>query len=233
MATIKVLSAGAVEAMVRAIGAEYAKATGDQLDLNFNTAGALRDRVRTGEATDLVILPPPVVSALEKDGFVVAGSAIDLARTVTGVVVKAGATAPDISTPEAFKQALLDAPTVSYTDPKAGGSSGTFFRGLLERLGLAEAVAKKEVLGNRGTDVARIVAEGRAAIGTTFISEILTVPGTKVVGPLPGELHNVNTYTAAIASTSQAREPAATLIQALTDPAHRQRWITAGLEPAF
>lgn len=233
MATIKVLSAGAVQAMVVAIGAEFEKATGDALDLNFGTAGSLRDRLRSGEATDLVCLPPAVIDLLEKEGVLVPGSRIDLGRTVTGVVVKAGAPAPDISTPEAFKQAMLDAKSVSYTDPRAGGSSGTFFRGLLERLGLAEAVAKKEVLGTRGVDVARLVAEGKAEIGTTFISEILTVPGTKVVGPLPGELHNVNTYTGAITTGSKQREAAVTLLQALTDPLSRPRWIAAGLEPAF
>lgn len=233
MATIKVMSAGAVQAMVVALGAEFEKAAGHTLDLNFGTAGALRDRLKGGEATDLVCLPPKVIDMLEKEGILVPGSRADLGRTITGVVIKAGAPAPDISTPEAFKQALLNAKTVSYTDPKAGGSSGTFFRGLLEQLGLAEAVAKKEVLGTRGVDVARLVAEGKAEIGTTFISEILTVPGTHVVGPLPGELHNVNTYTGAIATSSRQRELAATLLQALTDPAHRDRWIKAGLEPAF
>ncbi len=233
MATIKVLSAGAVEAMVKSIGAEFERATGNTLELHSGTAGALRDRVKGGEESDLVIVPPVVVAALEKDGLLVAGSAVDLGRTVTGVVVKQGATAPDISTPEAFKQAMLDAKTVSYTDPKAGGSSGNFFAGLLRQLGIADEVNKKAVLGERGIHVAKLVADGKAEIGTTFISEILTVPGTDVVGPLPGELHNVNTYTAAISATSKQRELAAALLAALTDPSKRARWVEAGLEPAF
>jgi molybdate transport system substrate-binding protein len=233
MATIKVMSAGAVEAMVKSIGAAFEQASGHRLDLNFGTAGALRDRVRGGEATDLVILPPAIIAALEKDGLTVAGSAIDLGRTVTGVVVRQGAPAPDISTPAAFKQAMLDAKSVAYTDPKAGGSSGNFFAGLLQRLGIAEQVNKKAVLGKRGYEVAQAVADGRAEIGTTFISEILTVPGAEVVGPLPGDLHNVNTYTAAIAATSKEREATAALLRALTDPANRARWTAAGLEPAF
>ena len=77
------------------------------------------------------------------------------------------------------------------------------------------------------------VAEGRAEIGTTFISEVLPVKGVKVVGPLPGELHNANTYTAAIPAGSASREAAAALLRALTDPATRARWSAAGLEPAF
>jgi molybdate transport system substrate-binding protein len=230
---IKVMSAGAVQAMVESLGAEFEHVAGHKLNLNFGTAGALRDRLKGGEAADLVILPAAIVEAMEKDGAFVAGSRTDLGRTVTGVAVRADAPAPDISTPEAFKRALLEAASVSYTDPKAGGSSGTFFAGLLDRLGIAEAVNKKAVLGKRGYEVAQLVADGKAEIGTTFISEILTVPGAKVAGPLPGDLHNANTYTAAIPAGSAAREAAFALLRALCDPASRRRWTAAGLEPAF
>ena len=172
---IKVLSCGAVEAMVKALGAEFERATGNKLDLNFGTAGSLRARFEGGEVPDLIVLPAVMTEALEKAGRYVPGSRVDLGRTVTGVVVKEGAPAPDISTPDAFKQALLKAKTVSYTDPKAGGSSGTYMSALLQKLGIADAIGKKAVLGKRGYEVAEAVADGRAEIGTTFISEALTV----------------------------------------------------------
>jgi len=230
---IKVMSAGAVASMVEVLGAEFEKATGHKLDLNFGTAGALRDRLKAGEQADLVILSESAIDALEKTGLFVAGSRTDVGRTVTGVVVRDGAAVPDISTPEAFKQALLTAKSVAYTDPKAGGSGGIMFVAMLEKLGLADAVNKKAVLTSRGAQTAQAVADGRAEIGTTFISEILPVKGAKVVGPLPGELHNANTYTAAIPAGSAAREVAAAFLRALTDPATRARWVAAGLEPAF
>jgi molybdate transport system substrate-binding protein len=163
----------------------------------------------------------------------VPGSIINLGRTVTGVAVREGAPVPDISTPAAFKQALLKAKTVAYTDPKAGGSGGIMFAAMLERLGIADEVNKKAVLGKRGSEVARSIAEGRAEIGTTFISEVLPVKGVKVIGPLPGELHTANTYTAAIPAGSASRAAATALLRALTDPATRARWTAAGLEPAF
>lgn len=233
MPTIKVMSAGAVQSMVTALGAEFERETGNRLNLIFNTVGALRDRLTAGEQADLVILSASAIEALEKTGLFVPGSGTDLGRTVTGVAVKDGAAVPDISTPEAFKQALLKARSVAYSDPKAGGSSGTFFAALLEKLGIAEAVNKKAVLGKRGYEVAHAVAEGRAEIGTTFISEIIPVKGVKVVGPLPGTLHNVNTYTAAIPAGSPFRDAAKALLRALTNPATRDRWTAAGLEPAF
>ena len=232
-AAIKVLSAGAVQSMVEALGREFERASGNKLDLIFNTAGSLRDRVKNGEAADLVILSESLIASLDKSGMFVPGSIINLGRTVTGVAVREGSPVPDISTPQAFTQALLKAKSVAYTDPKAGGSGGIMFAALLEKLGIADAVNKKAVLGKRGAEVAASIAEGRAEIGTTFISEILPVQGVKVVGPLPGALHTANTYTAAIPAGSASPAAATALLRALTDPATRARWTAAGLEPAF
>jgi len=233
VADIKVLSAGAVKTMVVAIGAEYEKKTGVKLDLNFGTAGSQRERVEKGEAVDLIILSQSAIATLDKQKLIVPGSARDLADTVTGVVVRDGAPVPDISTVEAFKQALLNARTVAYTDPKAGGSSGTMFAAMLQKLGIADAVNKKAVLGKGGHDVAVSIAEGRAEFGTTFISEVLPVKGARVIGQLPGELHNSNTYSAAIHAQSKQADAAQAFLAALADPATRARWTEAGLEPAF
>lgn len=231
MATIKVISAGAVKSMVQALGAEFERETGNTLDLNFGTAGSLRDRIKNGETSDLVVLSESIIADLGKAGLVT--GATDLGRTVTGVVVKEGAPLPDISTPEAFKQALLKASSVAYTDPKAGGSGGTMFAGLLERLGIVAEVGRKAVLCKGGYDVCGAIVEGRAEIGTTFISEVLPVKGAKVVGPLPGDLHNANTYTGAIHAGAASPEGAQALLRYLTNPAKRERWTAAGLEPAF
>jgi len=180
-----------------------------------------------------VILPAAVIEAMEKAGNLVPGSRTDLGRTVTGVAIKEGARPPDISTPAAFKQALLKAKGVSFSDPKAGGSSGNYFAGLLQKLGIAAEVNKKAVLGKRGYEVADAVVDGRAEIGTTFISEMLPVKGVQVVGPLPGELYFANTYTAAIPVASAQRDGALALLRVLTNSATRERWTAAGLDPAF
>ena len=233
MAEIKVMSAGAVKTMVAALGAEFERETGNKLNLNFGTAGSLRDRIKSGEVADLVILSESAIAELGKLGFVVPDSRVDLGRTVTGVVVREGAPIPDISTPEAFKRALLNARTVAYTDPKAGGSGGIMFSALLQKLGIADDINRKAVLGKGGHDVAVSIAEGRAEFGTTFISEVLPVKGARVVGPLPGELHNANTYSAALHTRAPDRARASDFLRKLTDPGSRPRWTAAGLEPAF
>ena len=233
MAEIKVMSAGAVKSVVSALGAEFGRDTGAKLNFNFGTAGSLRERIKDGETADLVVLSESAIAELAKLGLVVADSVVDVGCTVTGVVIREGGPVPDISTPDAFKRAFLNARSVAYTDPKAGGSGGIMFAALLEKLGIADAINKKAVLGKSGHDVTTSIAEGRADIGTTFISEVLPVKGARVVGPLPGDLHIANMYTAAIHAQATARPAAEGLLQKLTDPATRPCWIAAGLEPAF
>ncbi len=233
MATVRVLSAGAVQQMVTELGAEFERASGNKLDLNFATAGALKERVGGGEPADFVVISESAVAALNKQNLFVAGSVSDLGRTVTGVAVRAGAAKPDISTPDKFKQALLDAKSVAYTDPASGGTGGTMFVAVLDRLGIKDAVNGKAVLGKRGLEVVASVADGRAEIGITFISEILPNRAAQVVGELPGEFRGVNTYTAAIPVSSKQQEAAAAFLKFLTAPQTRSRWIAAGLEPAF
>jgi molybdate transport system substrate-binding protein len=233
VAEVKVMSTGAVEPMVKLFASIFERESGHTANLNFSTAGGLRARLDAGEAADLIVLPAANMEAMDKAGMLVPGSRTDLGRTVTGIAIKDSAPAPDVSTPEAFKQALLKARGVSFSDPAAGGSSGTYFAGLLRKLGIADAIEKKAVLGKRGYEVAQAVVDGRAEIGTTFISELLTVPGVRILGPLPGDLYFANTYTAGIPAESGQRDAAFALLRMMTNPAMRSRWIEAGLEPAF
>ena len=233
MAAIKILSAGAVQHMVTDLGAEFEHKSGHKVDLNFATAGVVRDRVTEGEKADIVISSQSAIASLNRPGLFVAGSVTDLASTATGLFVRAGAPRPDISTPEKFKQALLAAKSIAYSDPASGGTGGKLFVAVLERLGIKEAVNKKAVLGKRGVEVVASVVEGRAELGTTFISEILPNKGAQVVGELPGDLRDVNGYAAAILAGSSEYAVAAAFLKFLTASATRARWTAAGLEPAF
>ena len=233
MAEIKVMSTGAVESMVEALGHEFERTSGHRLTMSFMTAGALREAFLSGQMPDLLVLPDAAMRSFEQEGRIVGASRKPLASSVTGLAVLKGAAVPDIATADAFKQALIAAKSVSYTDPKAGGSSGKFFAELLQRLGIAEQVNAKAVLGKRGADVARAVADGRAEFGTTFISEMLPFKELQVVGPLPSEFANTSTYAAGIPAQAAEPEAARALLAALTDPATRSRWSAAGLDPAF
>src|ERR1700728_1086010 len=137
-AEIKVVSGGAFKQVLNALAAEYRKETGIKLDITYRTVGQHLDLIRSGqEKFDVAVLTPAAIDDLAKQGKVVPGTRADLAKTGIGVVVKAGTAAPDISTVDAFKRALLAAKSVAFIDPKAGGSSGIYVEGLLARLGIS------------------------------------------------------------------------------------------------
>jgi molybdate transport system substrate-binding protein len=143
-ADIKVISGGAFKQVLNALAAQYQKESGNTLDLTYQTVGQHLKLIKSGdEPFDVAVLTPDAIDGLIKDGKVVAGSRADLAKTGIGVVVKAGAPLPDISSVEAFKRTLLAAKSVAYIDPAAGGSSGIYVGKLLERLGIAAAVNAK------------------------------------------------------------------------------------------
>src|SRR6266545_5795681 len=114
-ADIKVISAGAVRGLIAAIIADYARQTGHKFDFTVGTTGQLRAIIASGEPADLIIASGPLMEELEKTGKMTAGSRADLGRMGIGVVIREGAPAPNVSTPDAFKQTLIDARSVSYT----------------------------------------------------------------------------------------------------------------------
>src|SRR4029077_17427799 len=106
----------------------------------------------------------------------------------------AGAPAPDLSTPDTFKAALLKARSVSYVNPASGGTSGTYFEGLLKRMGIADAMKSKVVYRTQGSEVADAVAKGEAELGITFTSEMVPNKGVKLGGLLPDSIQLPTKY---------------------------------------
>ena len=229
---LKVLSAGAVKYVATDFAPRFTRDTGNQVEFTFGTIGGVRKRLENGETADIVMGTAPAIAQMEQSGVLVAGSCTDLGRTLTGLCVRADAPMPDISTPDRFKQTLLKARSIAYTDPQAGGTSGIFLVGLLERLGIAEAVGKKALLCINGDDVVDKVSAGDAEIGSTFLSEIVPMKAVKAVGPLPQPIQNATAYAAGIMTGSSNREAAGRFIAMLTAPAQREAWLSLGFEPA-
>jgi molybdate transport system substrate-binding protein len=231
-AQIRVVSGGAFKQVLTALVAQYEKESGNTVDVTYRTVGQHLKLIKSGEETfDVAVLTPEAVEGLAKEGKMVAGSRTDLARTGVGVVVKAGAPLPDISTVEAFKRTLLAAKSVAYIDPAAGGSSGIYVAKLLERLGIARDVNAKAVLIHGGA-VADHVADGEAEIGVHQISEILHVKGATLVGPLPAEIQNFTVYSAGVASSAKDGAAARSLVKFLSGPHAVPIIKSKGMEPA-
>src|SRR5215831_12119930 len=183
-AEVKVLTAGAFKQIVLAVVPEFEKQSGHKVVVDNDTVGALTKRIEGGEAFDVAVLTPAAVDDLSGKGKIAPGTKTVLARVGVGVMVKAGAPAPDISSVEAFKRALLQAKSVAYIDPASGGSSGIYVDKLLQRLGIADQVRPNAKL-KKGGYVADLIVNGEAELGVHQISEIVPVKGAVLVGPLP------------------------------------------------
>ena len=228
-AEVKVLTAGAYRGIVDALVPEFEKRTGHKVSVDNATAGVLAKRIGEGEAFDVAIITPKVIGDLVQKGKIASGSRTDLAKVGIGVAVKQGAPLPDIKTVEAFKRTLLAAKSVAYIDPKAGGSSGIYFDGLLERLGIADQIRPKAKL-KQGGYVADLVASGEAELAVHQISEIVPVKGVVLVGPLPAEVQNLTTYSAGLSAAAKDAAAAKALIEHLAGPAAAPVLAARGME---
>jgi molybdate transport system substrate-binding protein len=217
-AEVKVLTAGAFKQVVLAVVPEFEKQTGHKVTVDNDTVGGLTKKIEGGETFDVVVLTPAAVDDLTKKGKIADGTKAVLARVGVGVMVKAGAPVPDVSTVDAFKRALLDAKSVSYIDPASGGSSGIYVANLLQKLGIADQIKPKEKL-KKGGYVADLIKSGEAELGIHQISEIVPVKEVTLVGPLPAEIQNYTTYAAGVGTAAKDSEAAKALINVLSGPA--------------
>jgi molybdate transport system substrate-binding protein len=230
-AEVKLLTAGALKQVVLALAPVFEQRTGDRLIVDNDTAGGLARRIAGGEAFDLAILPPRGVDDLAASGQVAPASKRIIARTGVGILVAEGTRPPDISTVDALRRTLLEARSIAYIDPAAGGSSGVIATQLMQRLGIAEQVKAKTVLVQGGLH-AEHVAAGEAQLGMQQISEILAAKGVVLVGPLPDAVQSYTSYAAVISAT--ARQPAAAqaFIGLLTGADGAAAMQRNGLQPA-
>jgi molybdate transport system substrate-binding protein len=193
---------------------------------SYGATNLLLPKITSGESADVAILTDTAVEGLVEHGTLAAGSRRDLARSSIGIAVKAGTPKPDISTPEAFKHALLLAKSIAFS---RSGASGIHFANLIGQLGIATEIAGKARIFD-GV-VGELVARGEVEIAVQQISELKLAGGVDIVGPLPEPLQKVTVFSAGVFARSARPAAAGLLIDALrgTDIAAVMR--KQGLEP--
>lgn len=231
-AEVRVMNSGGFATAYKALAPGFEKASGDTLETAWGPSmGTTRDaipvRLARGEKADVLIMVGAALDAMIADGRAVAGSKVDLARSKIGMVVRAGAVKPDIHDVAAFKQALLAAKSIAYSDSASGVYVGTE---LYQRLGITEAVAGKSRM-IPADPVAGVVARGEAEIGFQQVSELLPVPGVDFVGTIPEEVQKVTLFSAGLAAGAPNPDGGQALIRYLAAPAACPAAQKSGLEP--
>jgi molybdate transport system substrate-binding protein len=223
---IKIWTARAIATVLAEVGPQFERTTGHRLTISSDLPAAFLRRANAGESFDILISGSAPVDEWIKAGKIIAETRTDIARSGIGVGVRAGARRPDIGSIEAFKRALLDAKSIAYL--RVG--SGIYVAGMLERLGIAEAIRSK-VTRPESDIVSELVAKGEVELGMVVITQILTTPGVELVGPLPPEIQSYVTFTAGISPNSKVPEAARQLIKFLTGPTATPVIRAQGMEP--
>jgi molybdate transport system substrate-binding protein len=217
-----------VVSAVRDLAPAFERASGHKVIISYELGAALMNKVNSGAPLDIVTHYPDAVDDLAKKGKVLPGTRAVFARAGIGVAVKAGAPKPDIGSTEAFKRAMLAAKSVAYS---RAGASGLYTAKLMERLGIADAMAPKTKLVD-GVPVAQVVAKGEAEIGMQQINVILPVAGVDYVGPLPPELQDYVVFAAGVLAVSKEPEAAKALVRFMSAPEAAPLISKSGMEPA-
>ena len=229
-AEIKVLSSNATKTLLEDIAPMFEKASGHKVTLGFGTSQQVAKRVEAGEAADLVVITPEAIDKLVKDNKVVAGSNIEIARSLIGIAVRRGTPHPDIRTPDALRKTLLAVKSVTFSDPATGATSGVHTARMMEKLGIAAEMKAKYVLGD-GNSTGPIVARGDADMAIQQISALIPYGGVEVVGPLPDELQLVTILSAGIGAAGQSRAAVQEMIRYFGTPEAIAVIKAKGLDP--
>lgn len=185
-------------------------------------------RVRAGEDFDVVVLAANAVEDLIEAGRIVPGSRVDLVKSGVAVAVRSGSPRPDIGSENAVRRAVVEARSLSYST----GPSGVHLMKLFERWGIADEIKDRIVQAPAGIPVGTLVAEGKAELGFQQLSELMSLPGIDVLGPLPPAVQTVTTFSAGLATASMQPEAVHALFGFMASPAAAGLKVKNGMEPA-
>lgn len=233
-AEIKVLTSPGFGPVFRDIRPAFERASGHQLSTMSAGLGIIIKRVNSGETFDVVMAPRSAIDGFVKDGKAAATNIIVVAIAGMGVAVRRGAPKPDVSSPEAFKRALLAAKSITYPDsqnPSGNALLGKHLEQVFERPGIAGEMKSRTVFSHT-VDVGDLVARDDAEIGMGQLQSLARSKGIDIAGPLPRELQDPVVFAAVILTGTRNVEAAKTLIDFMRTPEAAAALKAHSMEPA-
>jgi molybdate transport system substrate-binding protein len=224
---LKVMSTLAVEVALKRLLLPSWREEGHEADVLWNPTSVLKERIRGGERADVLVMIDDTMQELARDGIVIADSITPIAQASFGLAVAAGAPRPDISTPESFARALVEARSIVYSRT---GASGLYFAELIQKLGIADRVNERAVVVPGGF-TAKYLLTGECDLAVQQISELMSVEGVEVVGPFPERYQVTTDFSVAIFADAEDRELAARFVTHLSSPQAADAYVKGGLKP--
>jgi molybdate transport system substrate-binding protein len=193
---LKGISSMATKQVLAELTKSYLAKTGIAISIESVGGVDAAKRIAAGEAFAVVLLGSDAIDKLMTAGHVQQGSRVDWVQSPIAIAVRASAAAPNIASEQAVKDAVLRAPTISYST----GPSGVYLSQLFERWGMAEQLKTKLVQPPPGTSVGSLIASGKVDLGFQQLSEMVGVADIQILGNLPEEIAYITTFSSAIPS---------------------------------
>jgi molybdate transport system substrate-binding protein len=223
---LKLIAGGSLADLFKELGPLFEKASGHSLSIHFDSTPSIVSRVNASTPFDVVFVPVDVFKdSAAKERLT---DPIEIARVGYGVIVRAGAAKPDLSTADAFKKALLAASSVTSVPASAAGA---YVTKVYERLGIAGEMKAKTKVEALPTAIAPSVAKGEAELGV-FLTNVFNASGIELAGPFPADLQQELVFAAAIAKDAKATGAAKALLNFLKTPPAVAAIKAAGMTPA-
>jgi molybdate transport system substrate-binding protein len=228
-ADLRLYAAAGVKAPLQELARDYEAATGHHVLMVFDTAGAAEQRFIADAGATFLVTTDVRLRAAEAAGRLQNGMTTAIGSTVGGLAAAPGSKRPDISTPDALRNALLEAPRIAFSDPARGATVGRHFMQVIETLGIRDAVMKKATLAADGIETMRLVLDGKADLGMTQVSEIMQADPAALLGPFPGQFDLASSY--ALWLRADAPPEAQAFAALIGSASERQRLRMHGLRP--
>jgi molybdate transport system substrate-binding protein len=211
---LKMLSSMATRELLNELLAQYERSTGQAVMTEAAGGVDVAKRVRAGESVDVVVLSSTAIDSLIAAGSLLPDSRVDLVKSGVAIAVREGAAEPDVTSEEAVKRAVLSAKTLSYST----GPSGVYLEKLFERWGILEEIRSRIVVPPPGVPVGSLVAGGTVALGFQQLSELMSLAGIKVVGPLPAAIQTITLFSGGISPGCEQPELGRALLAYMASP---------------
>lgn len=226
MSAIRIISSMATRQVLADLVARWS----DPSRVGVESVGGVEaaKRVQAGEAFDAVVLAANAIDKLIEAGRLLAGSRVDLVRSGVYVAVRAGAARPDLGSEQSVRAAVLAARTVGYST----GPSGVALEKQFAQWGIADQVKAKLVQAPPGVPVGSLVARGEVELGFQQLSELMSLPGIDVVGPLPPAIQVITTFSAGVTPGAADADAVRALLRFMASPEVADVKRANGMEPA-
>ena len=212
---LHLLVSNGMKGSMEALQGQCEEEVGRRLAIQFGSTASLKRRIEAGEAFDVTIITIEAIDDLIMKALLTSASRMAVGRSELGVGIRAGASKPDIRSVATFRQALRQAPSITY--PQDGASRG-YIEQMFGRLGIADDVKSKIILAPGSGPATDSVAAGKAAMVLTLFSEIVPAHGVEILGPFPGVYQSDIRFGAAASAQSTQADAATALIAFLAGP---------------